>query len=64
MGNIHREVCPIRVIFRLRRESKAVKVISRHHPVSPHLKKFLKNVFIIFTVCGKKVLFMHERYGN
>jgi len=41
MGNIQREVLPVRVISLRRRAFMEVKRISMHQPVRPHLKKFL-----------------------
>lgn len=60
MGNIQREVCPIRVISLFWREPIAVKIISRHQPVKPHLKKFLINLFIIKTVWQKLLKIIHR----
>ncbi len=50
MGNIHREVRPKSRISRFFREPRAVKIISRHHPRSPHLKKFFSIILIIVSV--------------
>lgn len=46
MGNIQMEVVPFRRKSRRRKESREVKMISIHHPVSPQRKKFLRKVFM------------------
>ena len=53
MGNIHREVWPISRMSLFCKDKRAVNMISRHQPRSPHLKKFLSNVFIMLSVWEK-----------
>lgn len=47
IGNIQIEVCPISLKLLLRTESREVKIISMHQPVSPHI---IKLFFIIRKV--------------
>lgn len=58
MGNIHKEVFPVKVSRRFLKDPMAVYTISRHQPVMPHLKKLFTKFFIMKTVCaGEEKLF-------
>lgn len=58
MGNIQREVLPFRVKSLLRREPKAVKMISKHQPVRPQCKKEVRNLGAFINLS-----FLIESYG-
>jgi hypothetical protein len=46
MGNIHREVFPIKRRSFCDKLARAVKMISMHHPVRPQIKKSFHFIFI------------------
>ena len=50
MGNIHREVLPVRRRSLRRRECSAVNRISMHQPHSPHRRKLLPKVLKEFAM--------------
>ena len=50
MGNIHREVLPVRRRSLRFRECSAVNRISMHQPHSPHSRKFLPKVLKEFAM--------------
>lgn len=50
MGNIQREVCPVKDSCLRLRAWRAVNNISMHQPVKPHFKKFFHKFFIIIII--------------
>ena len=47
MGNIQRDVVPMRVKFPLTSSAKEVNRISKHQPIRPHLKKFFQDISVL-----------------